>query len=188
MAFFIVTTMKTSNLDSHLNSKIHVNQLVQNLSRESYAVRSLSHISNFDTMKLIYFAYFHSLMKYRIIFWGNSCDCKKVFTLQKKTVKIIEGRKAQTPCRALFKKLQILPLPCEYIFSLLNFVINNLENFQTSSAIHNVNTRNKHHLHRPTANLTCFQKSAYYPGIKIFNNLPATLKSPINEKAKFNNT
>jgi hypothetical protein len=40
--------------------------------------------SNTDTLKLIYFDYFHSLMKYGLIFWGNSSDSKKVFTLQKK--------------------------------------------------------------------------------------------------------
>jgi hypothetical protein len=121
-------------------------------------------------------------MKYRIIFCGNSSDSKKVFTLQKKTVRIIVGAKPQTPFRDPFKKLQILPLPCEYIFSLLNFVINNLEHFQTNLAIHCVNTRNKHNLHRPVANLTCFQKTTYYLGIKIFNNLPASLKSLMNEK------
>jgi hypothetical protein len=53
------------------------------------------------------------------------------------------------------------------------------------SAVHSVNTRNKHHLHRPIANLTCFQKSTYYSGIKIFNNLPSSLKHLMNEKAKF---
>jgi hypothetical protein len=90
-------------------------------------------------------------------FLGN--DSKMVFTLQKKLVRITVGAKPQTPCRDLFKKLQILPLPCEYIFSWLNSVINNLGHFQTNSAIHCVNTRNKHHLHRPIANLICFQKS-----------------------------
>jgi hypothetical protein len=71
------------------------------------------------------------------------------------------------------------------IYILINFVIDNLENFQTNSAIHCVNTRNNHYLHRPIANLTCFQKSIYYSGINIFNNLPASLKSLMNEKAKF---
>jgi hypothetical protein len=88
-------------------------------------------------------------------------------------------------CRGLFKRLQILPLSCEYIFSLLNFIINNQEHFQTNSAVHSVNTRNKQHLLRPVANLTCFQKSTYYSGIKIFNNLPSSLKSLVNEKARF---
>jgi hypothetical protein len=125
-------------------------------------------------------------MKYGIIFWGNSSDSKKAFTLQKKIVRIIVGTKPRTPCRDLFKKLQILSLPSEYIFSLLNFVINNLGDFQTNSTIHCVTTRNKHHLHRPVANLMYFQKCTYYSGIKIFNNLKASLKSLMNEKAKFN--
>jgi hypothetical protein len=50
---------------------------------------------------------------------------------------------------------------------LMNFIVNNQEHFQTNSAIHNVNTRNKNQLHRPICNLSCFQKSAYYAGIKI---------------------
>jgi IS1 family transposase len=121
-------------------------------------------------------------MKYGLIFWGNSSDGKKVFTEQKKIVRIIVGANPQTPCTDLFKTLQISMLPREYIFSLLKVIINNLEHFQTNSAIHCVNTRNKHHLHRPNADLTCFQKSTYYSGIKIFNNLPASLKSLVNEK------
>jgi hypothetical protein len=124
-------------------------------------------------------------MKYIIIFWGNSSDSKKVFTLQKKTVRIIVGKKPQNPCRDLFKKLQITPFPCKCILPLLNFIIKNLEHFQTNSAIHCVNTKNKHHLHRPVANLTYFQESTYYSGTKIFNNLPASLKSLKNEKANF---
>jgi hypothetical protein len=40
----------------------------------------LLHISNTDTLKPIYFAYFYSLMKK--LLWGNSLDSKKVFTLQ----------------------------------------------------------------------------------------------------------
>jgi hypothetical protein len=33
-----------------------------------------------------------------------------------------------TPCRTLFKKLGILPVPCQYIRSLTNFFANNQEN------------------------------------------------------------
>jgi hypothetical protein len=67
--------------------EVNVNQLVPKLSGACYAVSSLLHISNTDTLKSIYFAYFHSLMKYGIIFWSNSSDSKKVFTLQKKIVR-----------------------------------------------------------------------------------------------------
>jgi hypothetical protein len=50
-------------IDGHLNWKTHVDQLVPELRRACCAVRSLSHISYIDTLKLIYFAYFPSLMK-----------------------------------------------------------------------------------------------------------------------------
>jgi hypothetical protein len=67
----------------------------------------------------------------------------------------------------------------------MNFIVNNQEHFQTNSAIHNFNTRNKNQLHRPIDNLSCFQKSAYHAGIKIFNSLPASLTCFVNKKAQF---
>jgi hypothetical protein len=48
-----------------------------------------------------------------------------------------------------------------------------------------VNTGHKHYLHKPIANLSCFQKSTYYSMIKIFNNMPYDLTSCMNEKAWF---
>jgi hypothetical protein len=49
---------------------------------------------------------------------------------------IIVGAKPQTYCGDIFKKLQVLHLPCNYIFSSINFIINNLEHFQTNPAVH----------------------------------------------------
>jgi len=51
----------------------------------------------------------------------------------------------------------------------MNFTTNNQENFRTNSFTHNINTRNKHHLHSPNANLSCIQKGTLYAGINIFN-------------------
>jgi hypothetical protein len=94
------------------------------------------------------------------------------------------GTCPRTPCRSLFKKLETLPVPCQYIFSLMNFLVNNQEIFQTDSSVHSINTRNKHDLHRPVANLSCFQKSAFYSGIRIFNSFPHRLTNLKNEKAQ----
>jgi hypothetical protein len=55
----------------------------------------------------------------------------------------------------------------------------------TNSCVCSVNTRNKHHLQRPIANLSCSQKSAYFVGIKIFITLPSCLKSLVNEETQF---
>jgi hypothetical protein len=59
------------------------------------------------------------------------------------------------------------------------------EHFQTNSSIHSTDTSNKHHLHRPNANLSCFQESTFYAGIRIFSRLPLSLISLKNEKTEF---
>jgi hypothetical protein len=45
-------------IDYHLNWRNHIDQLISNLIGACYAVTSLLHISNSDTLKSIYFAYF----------------------------------------------------------------------------------------------------------------------------------
>jgi len=65
------------------------------------------------------------------------------------------------------------------------FLIGNQVKFLANSSVHSTNTRNKHHLHRPIANLSCFQKGASYSGIRIFNNLPQSIISLRNEKPQF---
>jgi hypothetical protein len=89
-------------------------------------------------------------------------------------------------CRELFKKCNILPLASEFILSLLSFVVDNIEKFKTNSDMHIVNTRHKHDLHMLNANLTSYQKGAYYAGIKSFNILPSSIKS-LNSDIKYFN-
>jgi hypothetical protein len=55
-------------IDTHLNWKNHSNLMIPKLSRACYAVRSMSHSSSTNTLKSIYFGYFHSIMKYGIFF------------------------------------------------------------------------------------------------------------------------
>jgi len=95
------------------------------------------------------------------------------------------GAHLRTSCRSLIKKLDILTVPSQYTYSFMSFFIGNQENFQTNSTVHSINTRNKHHLHRPIANLSCFQKGASYSGIRIFNRLPRSITSLKNEKTQF---
>jgi hypothetical protein len=88
-------------------------------------------------------------------------------------------------CRNLFKKLCILPLQSQYIFSLLMFVVKNKVLFKTNSDIHSFNTRFNRDLHMPVANLVVFQKGVRYSGIKFYNHLPITLKQLSHDIPKF---
>ena len=78
-----------------------------------------------------------------------------------------------------------MTVPSQYIYSLMSFFIENQEKFRTNSSVQNINTRNKHHFHRPVANLSCFQKGASYSGIRIFNSLPRNITNLKNEKTHF---
>jgi predicted membrane protein len=82
----------------------HVDQIIPKLSAACYAVRQMYHFINQNTLKSIYFAYFHSIVKYGIIFWDNSSNSRKIFTLQKKIIRIMVGAHPRTSCRRLFKK------------------------------------------------------------------------------------
>jgi hypothetical protein len=90
-------------------------------------------------------------------------------------------------CRELFKRLEILLLYSQYIFSLSMFIVKNKHLFITNNQFHSVHTRFKTNLHPPIPNLTKFQKGVYYSGIKIFNNLPHEIKDLANETMLFRN-
>jgi hypothetical protein len=68
-------------------------------------------------------------MKCGLIFGGNFPNSKMIFPLQQRTVTVIAGVKSRNSCRNIFMRLEILPLPCKYIFTLMNFVVNNQERF-----------------------------------------------------------
>jgi hypothetical protein len=137
-----------------------------------------------DTSKFVYFAYFHSVLSYGLISWGNSTDSNKVFYIQNKIIRIMTGIKSRVSCRKLFWKFNILPLESEFILCLLSFVVENLDRFKRNTDVHNLNTRRKYDLRMPNMKLTKYQKGVYYTGIKLFNNLPPTIKS-LNHDIKF---
>jgi hypothetical protein len=64
-------------------------------------------------------------MMYGIMFWGSSPYIDNIFKLQKRTVRIMKYVCNRVSCE-LFKKLNILPLPSQYIVSLLLFVVKNI--------------------------------------------------------------
>ena len=80
------------------------------------------HVSNINILKSICYAYLHSIIKYGKMFWGNSSKSGKIYTLQKKIIRIMAGAQAKTSCKSLFKLYKILPVPCQYILSFMNSI------------------------------------------------------------------
>jgi hypothetical protein len=95
------------------------------------------------TITMIYYAYFHSLMNYDFIFWGNSPYSVHIFRLQRKVIRIITSTRNREFCRSWFKRLKILPLQSQYIYSILSFVIDNMNQFTSNFTVHNKKKRDR---------------------------------------------
>jgi hypothetical protein len=86
-----------------------------------------------DVLIMIYYAYFHSILTYGIIFWGNSPYTINLFRLQKKAIRIICGIHNRVSCTKYFKQLKVLPLQSQYLFSVLMYVANNINHYKFCS-------------------------------------------------------
>jgi len=78
-------------IDNTLSWKQHVDTITPKLNKACYIIRrSKLYLSN-DALKMVYYAFFHSVMSCGLIFWGNSTKSKCVFNLQKRAIRIIRG-------------------------------------------------------------------------------------------------
>jgi len=128
------------------------------LSTACYAIRYVKRFMSQDTIRTIYFSYFHSILLYGIIFWGNSAYRSNIFKIQKRIIRIIMNAINRDPCHQLFKNLKILPLKSQLIFSPLLFVAKNRDLYQLNSEIHNINTRFSSDSHNFSCQLNNFPK------------------------------
>jgi len=172
-------------INDTLTWNTHIDNILPKLCSACFAMRSVKPSLSQQMLKAIYYSYFHSIMSYGIIFWGQSTNSIQVFRLQKKILRIMMGCKNRDSCTKLFISLKILPLPSQYIFCLLLFVVKNREMFSTNEEIHPFGTRQHHNMHQPSANLTKYQTGVYYMGIKLYNRFPAFLKHVSNNYNKF---
>ena len=141
-------------LDTTLNWKHHIIELTLRLNKACYAIRTIRPFMSLTALKITYFSYAHSIMSYGLIFWGNSTESDDIFKIQKRIIRIITNSNKNASCRDLFKKLKILPLQSQYIYSILLFIIKHKDLFSLNSKIHTINTTYNSNLHVPTANLT----------------------------------
>jgi hypothetical protein len=145
-----------------LNWTNHVEYILPKLCSAIFVIRSLSYFMSSEILRMVYFSYFHSIIKYVIIFRGSSSDISRVFKLQKKVIRIISGVGSRESCRGLFRKLDILPLSCEYILSLMLFAIDNQNNFRSGLEVHGLNTRSKNQLYFPNSNLSFYGRAPLF--------------------------
>jgi len=174
-----------STLNNLLSWKKHIETIVPKLSAATFAMRVVQSFLSLDSLKLIYYSNFHSILTYGITFWGNTHHSNAIFKMQKRIIRIMVGIRNRDSCREYFKRMKILPIQSQYLLSLLRFVADNGDYFRLNSEIHCFNTKNKLNLHPPLSKLAVVQRGPYYSGIKAFNNLPSYVKNLLQTKKHF---
>ena len=71
-------------LDNTFFWRTHIDTIIPNLSSASFALRVVKPFLSPDSLKMVYYSHFHSIMTYELIFWGNYHHSNIIFRLQKK--------------------------------------------------------------------------------------------------------
>jgi hypothetical protein len=117
-------------IDSSLTWREHTDFINSKLNSLGYMVRSLRQVLGLKIIMQIYFSYVHSVLNYGIMFWGTSPHSRSIFIPQKRIVRCMMKAKPKDSCRELFKKLGMLTLYSQYIFSTLMFVVKHKDLFK----------------------------------------------------------
>ena len=141
------------HLDSKLSWDEHIDYLCTRLSRVIFLIRNLKTILPASYLRNVYFAFFHSLITYGIIFWGNCCGVAKILILQKKIIRILTGLEINAHCKLSFKNLKIMTVVNLYIFEQILYIRNHLYIYEERTAVHLYPTRNSHLLQLPQIRL-----------------------------------
>jgi exonuclease III len=163
-------------VDETLSWQPHIDILIKKMCSASYALRSLKHVLQIETLKMIYFAHVHSHLSYGIIFWGYSSKAIRVFIMQKKILRIMYNLKPRESCKEKFIQSQIMTFYSCYIYSLILFVVKNIKLFKFNNELHEHNTRTNTNLYPKNVRLSKVIKGPYSTGIRLFNHLPQAIK------------
>jgi len=93
-------------IDDSLSWKAHIDQMMSKLNTACFVIQTIQAIMSLETLRMVYFVYIHSIISYRIIFWGNQPYSDKIFKIQKRVIRIITRSRTRDSCRGLLKKIR----------------------------------------------------------------------------------
>lgn len=165
------------HLDPKLTWETHVIQLSKSLSTNIFVIRNLSGLVTKPVLKTVYHALIQSRLSYAILAWGHAPSADRIFGLQRKAVRIIDGLGYREDCKRSFIESRILTFPCLFILECLVYVKNNRDQYETHNNVHNYGTRNNASIYLEYHRVYKSRTSISYFGPKFFNLLPSHIKS-----------
>jgi hypothetical protein len=101
--------------DNTISWKKHIESLKGKLNKACYIIRKAKQYINSHAFKMIYYAFFLSILTYGLIFWDNSTNSSHVFKLQKRVVRIMVGAPKRVSCKKNLDPYKFCHYP-PYIF------------------------------------------------------------------------
>jgi len=90
-------------LDNSLSWKKHIEAIVPKLSAAAFAMRAVQPFLSLDSLKLIYYSYFHSMLIYGIRVWGNTPTVMIFSELQRKLLGSWWEQEIEIPVESILK-------------------------------------------------------------------------------------
>ena len=159
--------------NENLNWQSHLQTLTKTLNSKIFALRILKNTLDTKSLIQVYYAVFHSLIKYGIIFWGISSNVDEIFRKQKQAVRVIMNLQNRASCREHFSRTKILTVPCVYIYEI---ALHTKKYYSSAHAKeHTYNSRQTNILETYFTRFSLVQQGPLHMGIKIYNKLPKSI-------------
>lgn len=162
-------------IDQHLRWDVQLQHVCKRLNSACFSIRVLKDYLLESTLLTVYYANFYSILRYGVIFWGDSAGSSEVLIIQKRVVRVILGMKSRDSCRGKFRQLNILTFAAVYIFECVMFLFKHFSLFEHLVPNHNHNTRTLN-LTMPSHRLTLTEKTPLYACVRFYNKLPPAIK------------
>ena len=169
-------------IDQHLNWNVHLSELKPKLSRAVGMLSKIRYYVNKETLRMVYFGIFSSLLTYGVQIWGqHNAITKKLQVLQNKAIRIMHFQPPRTSATPLLKISSIIKV--NDIVDLQNFIFiyDNLKGLlpkaltgklQYVEHTHDTRLLSCHQLSRPRTNtLTYGSKGIKNSAIDIWNSI-----------------
>jgi hypothetical protein len=141
-------------------------------------IQSLKESLSLYLIQNIYFAKFHSLLRFGILCWRVSgCELtSRIFRIQKRVIRLMTGVNPVTSCRQIFKELRILTIDSLYILKVISYLRRHHQFVELNSNIHTYSTWRKMYIHIQSYKTNLYKRSAVNIRSKLYNKLPDYIK------------
>jgi hypothetical protein len=108
---------------------------------------------------------------------GGVGDISKVFMIQKRVLRIMNGIDKQESCRPVFKESGILMVTTLYILDVISYIKKHKADLIQNINIHNHNKRLNKDYHVNYCRTSLFKRSEINRGIELYSKVPNKIKN-----------